>query len=251
MRNRRLPVSVLRISSFVFVSDFEFRLSHFHGVMRLKHGHLSLELHELRAGDGLPLLLLHALRGSSADWKVPPPWPGPVYALDFCGHGDSDWVSGGGYYPEMLAADADTALAHIERAAIAGAGLGAYAALMLAGSRSALVPAALLLPGAGLAGAGSMPDFEAPMPDVAKLTRERSERCDPFVDLLEYYVRPAAYADELAGAANRIVLCEAGLNEHVAEHPPWWEAVRARDNAEVCAGDLRAAFAALARAAED
>ena len=36
-------------------------------------------------------------------------WPGPVYGLDFTGHGASTVPVGGGYSAEMLLADADTA----------------------------------------------------------------------------------------------------------------------------------------------
>lgn len=212
--------------------------------MRLKHGHITLELHELRGGEGLPLLLLHALRGSSADWKAPP-WAGPVYGLDFCGHGSSDWLTGGSYYPEMLAADADTALAHVGDAALAGAGLGAYVALMLAGARPALVPAALLLAGAGLDGAGPHPEYDAPFPDVREIAQRKVEGCDPFVDLLEYFVRPTEYAVELAGAANRIVIVDNG-----EPRPPWWQAVRARANVDVASDEI-SAFELLARATRE
>jgi pimeloyl-ACP methyl ester carboxylesterase len=210
--------------------------------MRLKHGHIHLELHELRGGEGTPLLLLHALRGSCADWHSPPQWRGPVHALDFCGHGHSDWIAGGGYYPEMLAADADTALAHLGSAAVAGAGLGAYVALMLAGARPAQVPAVVLLPGAGLEGAGSFPDYEAPFPDVIEIATRPAARSDPFVELLEHFVRPEDYAGELATAANRILLVENG-----GRRPPWWLAVRTRANAEAL-GDAAAAFERLAHA---
>ena len=50
----------------------------------LKHGRVSLALHTLRRGEGTPLLLLHALRGSSVDWNgTPGAWGGPVFALGF------------------------------------------------------------------------------------------------------------------------------------------------------------------------
>ena len=38
--------------------------------MKLVHGRIKLELHERRRGEGAPLLLLHALRGSSEDWET-------------------------------------------------------------------------------------------------------------------------------------------------------------------------------------
>ena len=134
--------------------------------MRIKHGRVSLELHELVRRDGPALLLLHALYGSHSDWgESPGCWPGAVYGLDFSGHGGSAWVTGGGYTAELLAGDADAALAQIGHATLAGAGIGAYVALLLAGARPEHVPAALLLPGAGLEGGGAAPDFENPRRD--------------------------------------------------------------------------------------
>lgn len=208
--------------------------------MRLKHGHITLELHRLRSGSGLPLLLLHQLRGSSADWGQVTGWRGDVYALDFSGHGASDRLAGGGYYPEMLAGDADAALAHLERAAIAGAGLGAYVALMLAGARPASVPAALLLAGAGLAGAGPVPEYEAPFPPIDAIAAARADGFDPFVEMLEYFVRPREYACDLAAAAKRILLAEDG-----SERPPWWAALRACSNVEAVPVALGQALARL------
>ena len=119
---------------------------------QLQHGRVALHLEELRAGEGTPLLLLHALGGSHRDWLSEPAlaaWPGPVWALDFSGHGRSGRVLGGSYTAELLVADADHALFHLEHACLAGVGLGAYVAGLLAGARPDAVPAALLLPGPG------------------------------------------------------------------------------------------------------
>jgi pimeloyl-ACP methyl ester carboxylesterase len=209
--------------------------------MRLKHGHISLNLQELRSGSGFPLLLLHELRGSSADWGPMPEWAGAVYALDFSGHGGSDWLAGGGYYPELLVGDADAALAYLGRAAVAGAGLGAYVTLMLAGARAAQVPAALLLPGAGLEGGGPVPEYEAPFPPIDAIAAARCDGFDPFVEMLEYFVRPPDYACDLASAAQRVFLAEDG-----SRRPPWWEALRTCGNAEAVAADGHAALARLA-----
>lgn len=203
--------------------------------MRLKHGHIELALHELRAGDGLPLLLLHALRGSSAAWKLPLSWPGPVHALDFAGHGRSDWLKGGGYYPELCVGDADAALAHLGPAVVVGAGLGAYVALMLAGARPDHVPAVLLLPGAGIEGAGAVPEFEAPIPDPVAYAARRANGFDPLVEMMEHFVRPADYADELGAAAKRIVLLEDG-----EPRPQWWTTLR--PSAEIVTADLSVAL---------
>jgi len=213
--------------------------------MRIKHGRITLELHELARRDGVPLLLLHSLCGSSADWgEAPTMWPGPVFALDFAGHGHSDWIVGGAYYPELLAGDADAALAHIGHAAVAGAGVGAYVALLLAGARSKVVPAASLLPGAGLAGGGALPDHERDFPEFTVAQREPGV-CDPLVHSLERDVRPVDYADAFARAARRLVLVE-----DAAPRPPWWEVARRSAAAEVVAGDLPAALARLRTAAD-
>ena len=212
--------------------------------MRLTHGRITLELHELARGTGPALLLLHALYGCSDDWgQAPAAWPGPVYALDFAGHGKSDWVPGGVYYPENLAADIDAALHHIGGAAIAGAGLGAYLGLLVAGARPDLIPAALLLPGAGLDAGGALPDFDAPLQSAARSARgEPAEHhADPSVRLLDIYVRPLEYVAPFAQAARRVLLAEDG-----SPRPPWWEAARRSPSAEVVASDLRVALQRLA-----
>ena len=211
--------------------------------MRIKHGRVTLALHELSRRDGPALLLLHALFGSSADWgEAPAPWPGPVFALDFAGHGDSESVVGGAYYPEMLAGDADAALAHIGVAAIAGAGVGAYVALLLSGARRDSVPAALLLPGVGLEGGGALPDWTRGFPRLDVGARPPGA-CDPMVRALECDVRPIDYAAAFAGAARGLLLAEEGQ-----PRPPWWDAVRCSPSAEIVGGELPAALRQLATA---
>ena len=211
--------------------------------MRLTHGRVTLELHELARRDGPSLLLLHSLYGSSADWgEAPATWHGSVFALDFAGHGQSDRVVGGGYHPELLVGDADAALAHIGSAAVAGAGLGAYIALLLAGARRDAVPAALLLPGAGLWGGGALPDFERDFPDF-DAAGGGAGLYDPLVRTLDRDVRPVDYAESFAHAARWLLLAEDGT-----PRPPWWEAAR-RGDAEAVSGDLRAALARLRAAA--
>jgi pimeloyl-ACP methyl ester carboxylesterase len=208
--------------------------------MRIKHGRIHLELHELAQRDGLPLLLLHALFGSSADWgEAPGLWPGPVFALDFAGHGQSESIVGGAYYPELLVGDADVALGHIGRAAIVGAGVGAYVALLLAGARRDNVPAAVLLPGAGLAGGGALPDFHREFPQLA-LTARLPDGCDPMVQSMERDVRPVDYAESFAHAARRLLLVEDG-----EPRPPWWEAARRSASARVIQCDLPVALTQL------
>src|SRR5262249_27079055 len=153
---------------------------------------------------------LHTCSGSSEDWgEAPAAWPGSVYALDFTGHGRSDWLVGGGYYPELLAADADVALTHTGPVGIAGAGLGAYIALLLAGGRRDQVPAALLLPGAGLDGGGALPDFDREFPDI-EAWGPGDGGFDPLVRLMDLMVRPVDYAEQFACAARRLLMVEDG-----------------------------------------
>ena len=125
----------------------------------LHHNRLRLALHCLREGTGRPLLLLHGL-GEASPTEVPTyaaTWPGPVWALDFTGHGHSDIPHGGGYSAEILLADADQALAYLGDVTVVGRGLGAYVALMLGGARAANVRGAVLCDGPGLFGGATGP----------------------------------------------------------------------------------------------
>ena len=81
------------------------------GVVTVRNNRISLALHPLQDRDGRPLLILHGL-GEQAPAAVPDhlaAWPGPVWALDFTGHGASSIPAGGGYYCEILMSDADGA----------------------------------------------------------------------------------------------------------------------------------------------
>lgn len=210
-------------------------------MIRLHHGRTTLALHELGHGDGLPLLFLHALGGSSADGReLAAAWPGRVVGVDFSGHGESDHLRGGGYWPELMLADADIALEQLGTAAVVGAGFGGYVALLLAGSRAQSVPAALLLPGRGLAGNGPKPDFDRPF--LTGLTPSEHPPLpagvDPMACALDLDPRPPEYAAVFAAAARRLLLLEDD-----APRPPWWEA--ARRHAAVVRGDIRAALTQL------
>ena len=189
---------------------------------RLRHGKIELALHRLRAGEGRALLLLHGL-GERSPRELPADvagWPGPVAALDFTGHGDSTRPLGGGYFDEMLLGDADHALAHLGSATLLGRGLGAWVALLLAGSRPKAVRGALLCDGAGLAGGGPLPPYpELVLPPPSP---PRPGEADPLALLeLARQVRPPAYAErfvalarELSGLAQPVFVC-------ADERPPW------------------------------
>lgn len=215
---------------------------------RVLHGGVSLALHALQPGEGARLLLLHELGGSQLEWKAAVDgWPGPVFALDFSGHGDSDWRAGGAYTPELFAADADAALAALGPCRVAGAGLGAYVALLVAGARPTLVPAALLLPGTGLAGGGPLPDvthcegFGALVDELRSARRNGSGPYDPMVQSCTTDPRPPDYAGSFARGAQQVL-----LGDHPGPCPPWWEAVRRVPGVQTVVGDRRAALASLA-----
>ncbi len=195
----------------------------------LTHARVKLALHEIRAGEGTPLLLLHAL-GAQSPTEVPrestwigSTWRGPVFALDFSGHGASTRPRGGGYHPEILMGDADIALAELGTATLLGAGIGGYVAVMLAGGRPLEVRGAIVCDGAGLAGGGAEPS--GPRIIAAPAANEGDpgpEAPDPFalVELMND-VRPPDYVSLFA----RVAAAQSGIAEPITvcatERPPW------------------------------
>jgi pimeloyl-ACP methyl ester carboxylesterase len=113
-----------------------------------------LPVHHLTAGEGPPLVLLHALGESALDWR----WVLPalarthrVYALDLPGFGYSGKPSAE-YSPAFFARFVSVYLdaLGLERAAVVGNSLGGLAALRLALSEPARVGALGLVSSAGL-----------------------------------------------------------------------------------------------------
>lgn len=211
----------------------------------LQHARIRLALHTLRPGEGRPLLVLHGLgercpEGAPEELRA---WPGPLFALDFTGHGASQLPVGGGYTAELLMADADTALAHLGRATLVGYGVGAYAALLLAGARPEEIRGAALCDGPGLAGGGPKPLYGLG-PAVVPATAEPP---DPFALLeLTRDVRPPDYA----GLFARLAATRSGLDPAIAvcavERPPWLAALAGADG--VVEQPLEAALVGFARA---
>ena len=200
-------------------------------IIKLVHNRIELALHELRKGEGRPLLLLHGL-GECSPSSVPgeiASWPGPVYGLDFTGHGASTVPRGGGYTAEILMADADAALAHLSEATLVGRGLGAYVALLCAGGRPATVRGAILRDGPGLAGGGS----GSSTPHIAYVAEGSPAPPDPFAlaDLASD-VRPPDYAASFARQATQL----SGLGQPICvcalERPDWLAAVVAEVGVE-------------------
>ena len=194
--------------------------------LRLQHSKVELALHELRPGRGRALLLLHGLGERS---PAEPPafcddWPGPVFALDFTGHGESSVPASGGYTSEVLMGDADTALRHLESATLVGRGLGAYVALLLAGARPRQVRGAILCDGLGLAGGGAQPGS----PTVVHVSPEAVSPPDPFaLAELSGDPRPPDYATVFVRQANELSGLERPITVCCVERPDWLEAVAA------------------------
>jgi pimeloyl-ACP methyl ester carboxylesterase len=197
------------------------------GPVFLRHSKVRLALHRLRAdGDGRPLLHLHGL-GERSPASVPEhlaAWPGPIWALDFTGHGDSTVPRGGGYFCEALMGDVDAVLAELGPTTLYGRGLGAYVALLAAGGRPGLVRGAVLDDGPGLLGGGPEPSsgfvLETPLPGGVVP--------DPYALFeLGTDLRPTDYAIAFARQAVTLSGLEHPLAVTARVRPPWLEAVAA------------------------
>jgi pimeloyl-ACP methyl ester carboxylesterase len=190
----------------------------------LIHAKVHLALHDLRPGVGRPLLLLHGLGEATPD-EAPPevdPWPGPVYGLDFSGHGRSTVPAGGGYTAEQLMSDGSTALDHLGAVTVLGRGLGAYIALLLAGARPTAVRGAILTDGPGLAGGGSRPST----PQVVWTDPGLDAPPDPFALLeLSRDLRPADYATSFVRQATHLSGLARPLTVSAREQAEWIRAV--------------------------
>jgi pimeloyl-ACP methyl ester carboxylesterase len=192
----------------------------------LRHNVIDLALHALRPAqdDGVPLLLLHGL-GERTPTVAPAwaaSWPGGVHGLDFTGHGASTVPQGGGYSAEVLMGDADNALAHLGPCAVAGRGLGAYVALLIAGARPKLVRGTVLSDGPGLTGGGPNPVFGS----VIRLPVGPHPAPDPWALVeLSRDVRPADYATSFARLVLQVSELRNPLVVTARVRPPWLEAV--------------------------
>lgn len=198
----------------------------------LVHNRMTLALHDLGSGllgDGpsAQLLLLHGLGETSTSTMLPglaaAHWNGPIFGLDFSGHGASGRSVGGGYSSEDLMADVDVALAHLGPCTIVGRGLGAYVALLIAGARPKLVRGALLTDGPGLAGGPTRPtSLSIPIAEPPTAP----EHPDPWVLLeLSCDLRPADYAMTLLRQAIILSGLDTAIAVSARSLPPWLNAV--------------------------
>lgn len=197
----------------------------------LTHSSVKLALHTLRDKGKKKLLLLHGL-GEHSPKQVPDhfeSWPGSIYALDFTGHGESTVPRGGGYTAELLMSDADIALAHLGTATLAGRGIGAYVAVLLAGGRPDLVRGTILLDGPGLAGGGS--GSTSPFivfPDMSQMTPP-----DPFaLAELSVDIRPPDYLLEFLRLANQYSDLNRPFSICCEEKPDWLAAMAGQPGVE-------------------
>ena len=191
----------------------------------LDHVRSKLALHELRGGDGQPLLILHGL-GEQSPSAVPislEQWAGPVFALDFTGHGQSSVPLAGGYTCEALMSDADAVLAELGPLTLMGYGLGGYVGLLLFGSRPKEINGLIIADGPGLDGGGDKPT--SPQLLHVKATDLDGSTPDPWaLAELASDVRPRDYAadhvrqiETLAGLDVAIVVGSLGRPAWLSE----------------------------------
>jgi pimeloyl-ACP methyl ester carboxylesterase len=190
----------------------------------LRHSRIELALHPLREGAGRPLLLLHGLgeRSPAAPPASLAAWTGPLFALDFSGHGASTVPRGGGYTAECLMGDADAAISELGEATVLGRGLGAWVALLVAGARPREVRGAILCDGPGLAGGGSRPGS----PVIPYVDPAAPAPPDPFALVeLSRDVRPPEYGAAFVRLANERSGLPRPVTVSAVERPEWLRVV--------------------------
>lgn len=194
--------------------------------IHLQHNRITLALHEVHSGTGRPLLLLHGLgENAQAMHDVPVQWNGPVWALDFTGHGESTVPHGGGYSAEILMADVDVALRHLGEATILGRGLGGYVAFLIAGARPQLVKGVVIADGPGLSGGAIHATSSS---EITSAGIRTGTAPDPWALIeLSRDARPPNYAVTFT----RLAVTASPIDEPIAVTtrvtPPWIEAIRA------------------------
>lgn len=194
--------------------------------IHLQHNRITLALHEIRSGTGRPLLLLHGLgENAQAMRDVSVEWSGPVWALDFTGHGESTVPHGGGYSAEILMADVDIALRHLGEATILGRGLGGYVAFLIAGARPQLVKGVVITDGPGLSGGAIHATSSS---EITSAGIRTGTAPDPWALIeLSRDARPPNYAVTFT----RLAVTASPIDEPIAVTtrvtPPWIEAIRA------------------------
>jgi pimeloyl-ACP methyl ester carboxylesterase len=157
--------------------------------------------------------------------NLPVQWNGPVWALDFTGHGESTIPHGGGYSAEILMADVDVALRHLHEATIMGRGLGGYVAFLIAGARPHLVKGVVIADGPGLSGGAIHATSSS---EITSAGIRSGTAPDPWALIeLSRDARPPNYAVTFT----RLAVTASSIDEPIAVTtrvtPPWIEAIRA------------------------
>jgi len=167
-----------------------------------------LKLHLLEWGAGAHVvLLLHGFLEHAHAWD----WVAPrlaaagyhVYALDWRGHGDSEWIGNGGYYHfiDYVADLAGVAHAIGERVALVAHSMGGGAAVLYAGTEPQRVSALVSIEGLGV------PDLDAAaapdrivgwIEDMARVTRRAPATVSFAAALARFHERFPQFSEPVA-----------------------------------------------------
>lgn len=192
----------------------------------LQHNRVTLALHQLHTGNGRPLLMLHGLgeHGQAMD-SLKVQWKGPIWALDFTGHGQSTVPNGGGYSAEILMADVDIALRHLGEATIVGRGLGGYIGFLIAGARPSLVKGVVIIDGPGLSGGAIHATSSSEITSAGSRTGTTP---DPWALIeLSRDARPPNYAVTFTRLAVEASTIDEPISVTTRVTPQWIEAISA------------------------
>ena len=164
-----------------------------------------LKLHCLERGEGEMAVLLHGWLDHAGSFDLLAPLlPGRTVALDFRGHGDSQWVGPGGFYHFVeYIADLDGALELLspqEPVRIVGHSMGAAAALIYAATRPARVSHLTMIDAVPL----------------SISTQEIPARLGSYLEDLRHIPRKRRRVDSVDDAAQRLMRNNASLSEKAA-----------------------------------
>jgi pimeloyl-ACP methyl ester carboxylesterase len=164
-----------------------------------------LKLHCVERGEGEMAVLLHGWLDHAGSFDLLAPLlPGRTVALDFRGHGDSQWVGPGGFYHFVeYIADLDGALELLspqEPVRIVGHSMGAAAALIYAATRPARVSHLTMIDAVPL----------------SISTQEIPARLGSYLEDLRHMPRKRRRVDSVDDAAQRLMRNNASLSEKAA-----------------------------------
>jgi pimeloyl-ACP methyl ester carboxylesterase len=164
-----------------------------------------LKLHCVERGEGEMAVLLHGWLDHAGSFDLLAPLlPGRTVALDFRGHGDSQWVGPGGFYHFVeYIADLDGVLELLspqEPVRIVGHSMGAAAALIYAATRPARVSHLTMIDAVPL----------------SISTQEIPARLGSYLEDLRHMPRKRRRVDSVDDAAQRLMRNNASLSEKAA-----------------------------------